>query len=213
MSRDEGLKHTALRRRALPWLIGLWVVASALGSGWVWSHANAAGAGATPPSRLPAALAPLRGPGVWSLLVFLHPQCACSRATLAELAKLTEHAGARLATRVFVWAPREAPPGFVQSELWTRARDLPGVEVVLDVDGQAAREVGARTSGQVVLFAPDGVERFSGGITPARGHEGDSTGSLAIRALVDAEAPRASASPVFGCALETPPPVSGELLP
>ncbi|RKH49593.1 hypothetical protein D7V93_31655 [Corallococcus llansteffanensis] len=185
-------------------------MASALGTGWVWSHASAAGAGATPPSRLPPALAPVRGPGAWSLLVFLHPQCACSRATLAELAKLTEHAGGRLATRVFLWAPRQAPPGFVHSELETRARALPGVEVVVDVDGQAAREVGARTSGQVVLFAPDGVERFSGGITPARGHEGDSTGSLAIRALVDAEAPGASASSVFGCALETPTPASGE---
>lgn len=213
VSRDAGLKHAALRRRALPWLIGAWVVASALGSAWVGSQASVAGAGATPPSRLPPALAPARGPGAWALLVFLHPRCACSRATLAELAKLTAHAGGRLATRVFVWAPREAPADFVRSELWTRARAVPGVEVVLDVDGQAAREVGARTSGQVVLFAPDGVERFSGGITPARGHEGDSAGNLAIRALVDSQAPEDSASPVFGCALETPMPASGEPLP
>ncbi|WP_147446780.1 RedB protein [Corallococcus sp. CA047B] len=210
VSRDEGLKQFALRRVALPWFVGLWLAASALGTGLMWSHASAAGPAATPPSRLPELLAPVRGPGAWSLLVFLHPQCPCSRATLTELAKLTAHAGGRLATRVFVWAPSEAPPDFVRSELWTRAQALPGVEVVADVDGTAARELGARTSGQVVLFSPEGEERFSGGITPARGHEGDSAGSLAIRALVGSQAPGSPAAPVFGCALETPPRPSGE---
>ncbi|RKH34648.1 hypothetical protein D7Y13_12755 [Corallococcus praedator] len=195
---------------ALPWFVGLWLAASALGTGLMWSHASAAGPAATPPSHLPELLAPVRGPGAWSLLVFLHPQCPCSRATLTELGKLTAHAGGRLATRVFVWAPSEAPPDFVRSELWTRAQALPGVEVVADVDGKAARELGARTSGQVVLFSPEGEERFSGGITPARGHEGDSAGSLAIRALVGSQVPGSPAAPVFGCALETPPRPSGE---
>ncbi|MCY1032218.1 RedB protein [Corallococcus sp. BB11-1] len=210
VSRDEGLKHLTLRRIALPWFVALWVAASAVGTGLLWSHASAAGPAATPPSRLPGSLAPVGGPGAWSLLVFLHPQCPCSRATLTELAKLTVRAGGRLATRVFIWAPTEASPDFVQSELWARARALPGVEVVADVDGQAARGVGARTSGQVVLYSPEGEERFSGGITPARGHEGDSEGNLAIRALVEARAPGSPSASVFGCALETPPSPSGE---
>ncbi|RKH64375.1 RedB protein [Corallococcus aberystwythensis] len=153
----------------------------------------------------------VRAPGAWTLLVFLHPQCPCSRATLAELAKLLDREGERLATRVFVWAPRQAPPGFERSELWTRAGALPGVEVVADVDGAVARELGARTSGQVVLFSPDGVERFSGGITPARGHEGDSTGADAIRGLLRAQASRSFTAPVFGCALQTPPSSPREL--
>ncbi|RYZ41042.1 MAG: RedB protein [Myxococcaceae bacterium] len=199
-----------MRRVALPWLVALWLLASALGSGLLWSHASTAGPSATPPSRLPEALAPVRRPGTWSLLVFLHPQCPCSRATLAELAKLTAHAGRRLATRVFIWAPRQAPPDFVRSELWTRAQALSGVEVVADVDGQAARAMGARTSGQVVLFSPEGIERFSGGITPARGHEGDSEGNRTLRALVDTQAPGSPVAPVFGCALETPPRPTGE---
>ncbi|NOJ93006.1 RedB protein [Corallococcus sp. CA049B] len=201
-SLEEGLKHSALRRQALPWLVGGWLVASVLGLGLVWSHANAAGPAATPPVRLPERFT--RAPGAWTLLVFLHPRCPCSRATLAELAKLLDRHGARLSTRVFVWAPREAPPGFERSELWTRAVALPGVEVVADVDGQVARELGARTSGQLVLFSPDGVERFAGGITPTRGHEGDSAGGGAIRDLLDAELSGPVTAPVFGCALQTP---------
>ncbi|NOK18003.1 RedB protein [Corallococcus carmarthensis] len=195
-------------RGALPWLVAGWLVASVLGLGLVWSHASAAGLAATPPSRLPERFT--RAPGAWTLLVFLHPQCPCSRATLAELAKLLDREGARLATRVFVWAPRQAPPGFERSELWTRAVALPGVEVVADVDGAVARELGARTSGQVVLYSPEGVERFSGGITSARGHEGDSAGGGAIRDLLRAEDSSTATAPVFGCALQTPSTSSGE---
>ncbi|GMU01444.1 hypothetical protein KH5H1_55640 [Corallococcus caeni] len=201
-SLEAGLKHSALPRRALPWLMGGWLVASVLGLGLVWSHASAAGLGATPPSRLPERFP--RTPGTWTLFVLLHPQCPCSRATLAELAKLLDREGARLATRVFVWAPRQAPPGFERSELWTRALALPGAQVVADVDGAVARELGVSTSGQVVLYSPDGVERFSGGITPARGHEGDSAGAGAIRDLLRADASRVATAPVFGCALQTP---------
>ncbi|RKG70447.1 RedB protein [Corallococcus sp. CA054B] len=201
-SLEEGLKHSALWRRALPWLVGGWLVTSVLGLGLVWSYANAEGPAATPPGRLPERFA--RAPGVWTLLVFVHPRCPCSRATLAELAKLLDRHGARLSTHVFVWAPREAPPGFERSELWTRAAALPGAEVVADVDGQVARELGARTSGQLVLFSPDGVERFAGGITPTRGHEGDSAGGGAIRELLDSELSSTATAPVFGCALETP---------
>lgn len=201
-SAEEGLKPGALRRRALPWLVVGWLVASVLGLGLVWSHANAAGLAASPPARLPERFA--RTPGRWTLLVFLHPQCPCSRATLSELAKLLDRHGAKLSTRVFVWAPREAPPDFARSNLWTRARALPGADVVADVDGQAARELGARTSGQLVLFSPDGVERFSGGITPSRGHEGDSAGGMALRELLASEVSATGTAPVFGCALETP---------
>ncbi|MBN8232749.1 RedB protein [Corallococcus macrosporus] len=179
-----------------------WLLASVLGLGLVWSHASAEGRAATPPSRLPEHF--LRTPGTWTLFVLLHPRCPCSRATLTELAKLLDRDGARVATRVFVWAPRQAPPGFERAELWARAESLPGVEVVADVDGAVARELGVSTSGQVVLYSPDGVARFSGGITPARGHEGDSAGARAIRDLLHAEAPSTGTAPVFGCALQTP---------
>ncbi|WP_176605777.1 RedB protein [Myxococcus fulvus] len=197
------------RPGVLACLVGAWLVACIAGVSLLWRYASDAGERAVPPARLPESLGMPRGASDWSLLVFLHPQCTCSRATLTELGKLVHFAEARLATRVYIWAPREAPEGFVQSELWERSRALPGVEVLADVDGKVARELGALTSGHVVLYAPDGTERFSGGITSARGHEGDSPGGLALRALLSSGEAERSASPVFGCALKTPSQVTG----
>ncbi|MCP3061810.1 RedB protein [Myxococcus sp. K38C18041901] len=203
------MKHREGRPGVLAGLVGVWLVACVLGTGLLWRYASAAGERAAPPGKLPESLGLERGASDWALLIFLHPQCACSRATLTELGKLVHFAGARLATRVYIWAPREASEGFVQSELWERSRALPGVEVLADVDGKVARELGALTSGHVVLYAPDGTERFSGGITAARGHEGDSPGGLALRALLSSGEAERSASPVFGCALNTPSQVTG----
>jgi hypothetical protein len=63
------------------------------------------------------------------------------------------------------------------------------------------------TSGAVVLYDAAGKLAFRGGITAARGHEGDSFGRQRIMALLNgAHADRADA-PIFGCALENEGPI------
>jgi hypothetical protein len=57
------------------------------------------------------------------------------------------------------------------------------------------------TSGAVLLYSSDGKLLFQGGITPARGHQGDSFGRQRILALLDGDAPDRRDAPVFGCAL------------
>ena len=54
------------------------------------------------------------------------------------------------------------------------------------------------TSGHALLFDRDGRLLFRGGITPARGHEGDNFGASAIAARLAGRPARAEA-PVFGC--------------
>jgi len=67
----------------------------------------------------------------------------------------------------------------------------------------------------VLLYDAAGALRFSGGITAARGHEGDSMGAAAILSLLSAASPAVTAAlapearqtalraaPVFGCPLE-----------
>ena len=80
------------------------------------------------------------------------------------------------------------------------ARNLPGAEVRLDRDGVESRRFGAETSGAVRVYSPDGRLVFSGGLTSARGHEGDSEGTIAIAALL-AGTSSAASSPTFGCPL------------
>jgi hypothetical protein len=76
--------------------------------------------------------------------------------------------------------------------------------MVHDHDGVEARRFGAATSGQVILYDARGTLLFSGGITPARGHSGDSTGRDAILALLIDGSSEASETPVFGCSLFDP---------
>jgi len=98
-----------------------------------------------------------------------------------------------------------APPGLIHNiestELWQSATHIPGATLIHDSDGSLSRNLGAATSGQVLLYDAGGTLRFSGGITDSRGHAGDNTGRLAIESILRNQPPIASTTPVFGCAL------------
>jgi hypothetical protein len=142
-----------------------------------------------------------------TLLLFAHPRCACTRATLSELARLL----ARYRDRLDVWVLFAAPQGsgedFSRTDLWSSAARIPGVRVLRDDGAVEADRFGIATSGTVALYDARGKLLFHGGITPARGHEGDSFGrERVVSLLTTGKADRADA-PVFGCALSDGEPV------
>lgn len=187
--------------RRLLWLSAfvLWTTGVAVGLHILWSYENAPGPAADAPSQWPADVRIPRPNGRPILIVALHPQCPCSRATIAELARLT----ARAATPPEVHTLFVAAPGFdealIHSDLWDAAAAIPGVQVMRD-EGTEARRFGARVSGQVLAYDGEGHLRFSGGITGSRGHEGDNAGRAAIEAML-AGRPHAASAFVFGCFL------------
>jgi hypothetical protein len=133
--------------------------------------------------------------------MFLHPQCPCSRASLDELDTLLARAAVRPAVKAVFVRPAGMEPGWEREGLWSSAAAIPGVETVADPDGAEARRFGVQTSGHVLVFAPNGVRLFSGGITSARGHAGDNAGlSQILGRLKDTSLPAAT-TPVFGCLL------------
>ena len=69
------------------------------------------------------------------------------------------------------------------------------------MDGVESGRFGAATSGQVLLYDPKGQLMFAGGLTPDRGHLGDSPGRQRILSLVKTGAADAKESLVFGCPL------------
>lgn len=139
-----------------------------------------------------------------ALLMFLHPCCPCSRASLTELARLQEKLPQSVAITIYVLQLRPVPPGWDETELWNAALRIPGVRVVHDEEGKLARRFGATTSGQVLLYDKGGVLRFRGGITAGRGHLGDNPGSTALlRSLTEQDSPPEQL-PVFGCPLFIP---------
>jgi hypothetical protein len=139
------------------------------------------------------------------LLMFVHPKCPCSRASLSELTYIVEREPGKVMVDVVFVKPAGAESDWANTPLREQAAAIPGVRLV-DDDGTLAHRLGAETSGYVVLYRADGKLLFSGGITRARGHEGDSSGRHAICALLngDADAVAGAKMPVFGCPLFAP---------
>jgi hypothetical protein len=135
-----------------------------------------------------------------SLLVFLHPHCPCTSATVAGLERVLAAAGSRPRdVRIVVFHPATATPAWSDGGLVERARLLPGAVVHADPGGAEAARFGAVTSGTVLAFDADGVRRFAGGVTPSRGHEGDCPGAAAVESFLRDGTPSPDTFPVFGC--------------
>jgi len=181
----------------------IWLSLVGAGMAYVWRHALTPGQAAQAPGGWPAASALRPAGDRTTLLMWCHPRCPCTRASLEELAELVQ----RTKGRAFVQVSFVRPPGcseeWVHGALWRQATAIPGVRVVVD-DGSEARRFGVRTSGQTLIFGQDRHLLFSGGLTASRGHVGESEGLAAATRLARAGAGRFETTPVFGCALLTP---------
>ena len=93
--------------------------------------------------------------------------------------------------------------GFGENEyLWQKVKAIPNVRLFADDHNQEINTFEAETAGQTFLFADDGKLLFSGGITPSRGHMGDSLGRDIILSWANGRTPEQRVSKVFGCALK-----------
>jgi hypothetical protein len=193
------------RERWLWALLGvLWLAAIGAGARVLWSYQSTPGERAAERHLWPAASRLPRDPARPTLVLVAHPHCACTRASLAELAGLMQRLRGRVAGRVVFVRPAGMPAGWERTDTWRTAQGIPEVTVWADPGGVEAERFGARTSGQVLLYGRDGRLLFSGGITPIRGHIGDSAGQERIVSLVTTGRADAATSRVFGCALGTP---------
>jgi hypothetical protein len=139
-----------------------------------------------------------------TLVMFIHPQCPCSRASIGELARLMAHSSKQFSAYVLFLAPKDYPTTWAKSELWRSAAAIPGVQTVLDPDGLEASRFHATTSGHIAVYNSIGNLVFSGGLTPSRGHFGDSVGLDSALASVTTPAAKPCSSAVFGCPLFGP---------
>lgn len=191
-----------MRLRSL--FVGMACIAwgTAVVSGFVAAerHAGTAGAAGRPVAEWPAGSTLTRDASRPTLLVFLHPRCPCSKATVEELSRLLARCGDRMRTEVVFATDPALGADWREGGTWQAVGELPGVLRHEDADGTQARLFGARTSGQALLFGADGATLFAGGLTAARGHAGDNPGEAAIRELV-LHGRGARSAPVFGCAL------------
>ncbi len=182
---------------------GAWGVAVAFGLLALTSYGSDAGAQGDAPVRWPTHL--VENLGVERdahVFMTVHPLCPCTRASIRELARVAAETDGALRATVLFYEPtgQEWP----RSDLWQMAEEIPGVRVVRDVDGVLAEALGGRTSGHVVAYDANGRLRYQGGVTGARGHEGDNAGRAAIVAMYEEAVFERTRAPVFGCNLENP---------
>lgn len=195
-------------RSALFVMFAVWAAAVGFGMHTLLEYVLTPGPAAAAAARWPASSRLPRSRVLPTIVVFAHPRCPCSQATVSELARLLTNRQGRVAAVVAVLRPDGAPPGWERTPLWTAAAAIPGATLFADEGGREAAAFGAAVSGQAMLYGVDGALRFAGGLTMARGHAGDNPGRSAVEAWLSGQS-AALHTPVFGCLLGTRPPPAG----
>jgi hypothetical protein len=179
----------------------LWLLAVSTGFVVILNHQNASGhIGITPP-HWPGGTKITLAHDRATLIMFAHPRCPCTQASIEELNRLLARSQGRVAAQVLFFRPGNLPADWAQTRSWRNAAAIPGVTVQEDPDGALARLFGAETSGYVLLYDTRGQLLFHGGITGSRGHAGDNAGENAVAACLAGQAEGLGQTRVFGCPL------------
>jgi len=187
-------------RRLLWAAFGLgWLSASIVGLVMLAGYSNSPGDASAGPRRWPTNSAIPISPERATLVMFVHPHCPCTRASLGELEKIVARCPKGATTWVVFFRPSATSDGWEETDLWRTADSIPGVHVVRDVDGQLAGRFHVHTSGETLLYDAAGDLLFSGGITLACGHSGDNAGASAVTSYLAGHSPGYCQTPVFGC--------------
>jgi hypothetical protein len=168
----------------------------------IWAYQSAPGASGGAPPQWPGSTLVNLSADRPTLIMFVHPRCSCTAASLAELREIAT----RFANEVHLWVLLNTPSDSAAADwedtsLVKRAREIHNVTAVSDLDGMEAKRFGAETSGHVVIYDPAGNLRFGGGITRARGHAGDNDGVRTVVALLKGQTTQRTTHPTFGCGL------------
>ena len=190
-------------RLCIAGILSLSTICTLAGMATLFTFDQTAGAVSAVPVQWPSASV-IGHPGRnGALLVFVHPYCSCTVATIHEIATLSagrNSQNGRPSTTVLFYRPRNS--GWRPGKLWSQVEsEIPGARAAWDDDGREARRFGARTSGYTLLYDAQGDLLFKGGVTGSRGHEGGNFGIDQLRASIDTGRPAPRGSLVFGCAL------------
>lgn len=181
-----------------------WLACVVCGYCFLLTYEGSPGAAAQAATTMPSGTVIQPTKQEFSLVMFVHPQCPCTRASLHEL-ELALTRSPKMQTYIVFLHPTDVDSSWVQSDLWNEARTIPNTVLIDDKGGALAARFGVTTSGEVLLYGPSRRLLFSGGITAARGHEGDNEGLNAVVALTNGRPTTVHSTNVFGCSLTDEP--------
>jgi hypothetical protein len=179
-----------------------WAVGSVGGYAYIFRYSSSPAVLDEPAKLWPTKTGLERHAGSFDLVIAIHPQCPCTRASVAELNKLMQRWGGKVHAQALVYKPFQFSDLWADSDVTQRLAEVPNTTVHRDLDGSQAAGFGLSVSGQVLLYDPQGKLCFDGGLTAFRGHEGDSVGQEELLALVAGRAHGTQVSKVFGCSLK-----------
>jgi hypothetical protein len=146
-------------------------------------------------------------PGKITVVVFLHPRCVCTAATVKQLlCALRSQPQVVLIAVVFTPGDAESAGAWDDGEYVRMIRaGVSNACVFQDREGAEAGKFGAATSGTILVFDGEGRETFRGGITNRRGGEDVNPGLRRFCSALNGDQANEheNPTPVFGCPLQT----------
>jgi hypothetical protein len=200
---------SSLRRRLFTvagiFAVVLWSAAVIAGIQRMWSYESTPGGQSDIPANWPGSSLVSVDHERATLMMFVHPLCVCTRASITELREALDTMDHSPAVWIVLLSPAGMAKGWEQSVANIKQR-IPEARIVTDVEGKAADVFGASTSGHVVMYDRERKLVFSGGITGARGHVGDNDGRRGLIAATHDGHDHDHEHPIFGCGLDDPEP-------
>ena len=191
----------AISRNLVLTVGALWSVLVVCGFAALGWHEFEPGANGSVPLTWPSGSTLNRPTDRPTILLFAHPMCPCTRASLRELTQIISNIRNPADFCVVFARPEGTDSGWSHGLSWNVAAGIPGVRVVEDFACAEVRRFSVVTSGHVLAFDARGSLRFSGGITGSRGHDGDNYGRAAVIHFIEHGGTGCISSPVFGCLL------------
>ena len=183
--------------------LAAWVLLVGLGWSLLSRYENTPGHSAITPEGWPSNTQILKTPGFPTLVMFVHPHCPCTRASIGELNAIMASCGKHVNASLLFIKPSEFNDAWVKSDLWKKASRIPGVVAIQDSEGKEAKIFHATTSGQVLLYDRSGRLVFNGGITGSRGHSGNNVGRQSVTSFLLKGSSGKRQTFVYGCSLFT----------
>lgn len=195
--------------------VGTWLALVVSGSLILIHYASRPGATMDASSKWPADTHLSRSAQHPTLIMFAHPHCPCSRASVDELADIVSECQGSVDVQIVFYCPNLTDANWKETSLVRQAAQLSKAAIFFDCNAQELQRFRATISGQVMLFSTTGKLLFNGGITASRGHVGESYGKSSVISLLRTPPQTILASttaqrfPTFGCTLVQPEIASG----
>jgi hypothetical protein len=188
-------------RISLVLLAVAWTAASVLSWSLLLSHTYQPVVATGGINEWPSSLEPTDRDGRIRVILFAHPLCPCTRATIAELDEALGSRRTNVNTTIVFVTAGLAEPDIYDSPTVAAARRLLNVTLRFEDNTAFASRIGATTSGELFVFDGAGKRVFHGGITAGRGHRGRSPGRERFEQALEGILVDHEESPLFGCRL------------